>query len=733
METQRTFCRFCHAMCGIEVDLEAGRILGVRGDASNPISQGYTCVKGRALAEQHEHPERLRSAFRRGPEGEFEDIGSEQALDEIAAKLQAIIERDGPRAVALYSGTHGLFSSAAPLLISWIRSIGSPNYFTPNTIDQPSQSIAWARHGSWDAGVNRFEDADVLMFLGNNPGVSAFSRPGGPPYANGFKHLRDAKKRGLKIIAVDPRRTQLARIADLHLAVRPGEDPTLLAGMVRVILDEELYDREFVAAHVEGVEELRAAVADYTPDYVEARTGIAAEKVERAARMYAGGTRGAALSCTGTNMAPRPDVTQHLVCALISLCGRFNREGDRVNNPGVLHPARAPRAEVIPPRDLWGSGPQSRFRGLGHFMGEMPINVFADEILTPGEGQIKALICVGGNPAVAFPDQRKVVRALESLELCVTADVKLTATARLSDYVLGCRLSLEKPGFTINPEAQWDVPFAQYSPTLIEPDFDVIEEWELVWGLAHRMRTPLKLGRLGELDLDRKPTPEAYLDFIYGQRSRVPLEEVRARPGGAIFEPEEPTRVQPARPEHADARMNVAPAAVISQLREIRAESPAHGASYDGDPRFTHRLISRRMMEVYNSTGDHLPALRRKYPYNPAFMNPVCMEKLGIEAGDVVRIESDHDFIYGVAERSDEIEPGVISMAHARGDVPGHDGDVRRIGSTTNRLVTTERNFEPISGIPRQSAIPVCVRPLEAVELAALAPPEALQGAGAGA
>jgi len=718
IETRTTFCRFCHAMCGIHVDIEDNRPVAVRGDRANLISKGYTCIKGRNLADQHNHPERLRGAVKRGPDGSFREIDSERALSEVALKLQELIDRDGPRSVALYSGTHGLFSAAAPLLISWIRAIGSPNYFTPNTIDQPSQATAWARHGSWDAGVNRFEDSDVILFIGNNPGVSAFSRDGGPPYANGFKHLHDAKRRGMKIIAIDPRRTELAKSADLHLVVKPGEDPTLLAGMVRIILEENLYDQDFVADHVDGVPMLREAVAGYTLDYVEARTGVPAVQIERAARMFAGGRRGVALSCTGSNMAPRPDVTQHFVVALISLCGRFNRAGDKVHNPGVLHAPRPRRAEVIPPKDLWGKGERSRFRGLGLFMGEMPINVFADEILTPGAEQIKALICVGGNPAVAFPDQRKVVRALDALELCVTLDVKLTETAKLSDYVFGCKLSLEKPGVTFNPETQFDLPFAQYSPTLIEPEFDVIEEWEFVWGLAHRMRTPLDLGPLGSLDIDRKPSSEEFLEFMHSN-ARVPLDEVRRYESGAVFEPDEPQYVEPARPERAGLRMNVAPEAVISQIREIRGEPFSHFGNYGADESFSHRLISRRMMEVYNSTGDHLPGLRRKHAYNPAFMNPACMQKIGVESGDLVRIDSDHDFIYGVVKETSDIAPGVISMAHARG-APGADAEVRHIGSTTNRLVSTERDFEPISGIPRQSAIPVNVRPLTPQELAGI-------------
>jgi len=724
IETHKSFCRFCHAICGIEVDVEDNRAIAVRGDKQHVVSQGYLCVKGRALIDQHEHPDRLRGARRRLTDGTFRDLPSEHAMDEVAAGFERIIARHGANAVAAYSGTHGLFSTAKMAIVAWLNAIGSHWYFTPNTIDQPSQYTAWARHGSWGAGVNRFSDADVLLFVGNNPGVSAFSRDGGPPYANGFVHLRDARRRGLRIIAVDPRRTELARIADLHLQVRPGEDPTLLAGMVRVILDEELYDRDFVAAHVSGLDELRAAVSEFSPAYVEARTGVPAAQVAAAARMFAGtsGTRGAAMGCTGINMAPRPDVTQHLIVAFNSLCGRFERTGDPVPNPGVLQPARPRRAEVEPPRELWGKGPRSRFRGLGQFMTEMPINVFADEILTPGEGQIRALLCVGGNPAVAFPDQRRVIAALESLELSATADVKLTETARLSHYVFGCKLSLEKPGTSRTAELQLDVPFAQYTPALIRPDFDVIEEWELVWGLAHRMRTPLRLENGRDVDIDHKPTSEEWLDIVC-TGSRIPLDEVRRYPGGHVFPVAQPQRVEPARPERAEARMNLAPQAVVEQLREIRREPfDATSGGYQGDRRFSHRLISRRMLEVYNSTGDHLPSLRRRFPYNPAFMNPRDMQAIGIRSGDVVRIDSDHDFIYGVAEETSDVLPGVVSMAHARGGAPDLDARVRAIGSTTNRLVSVERDFEPVSGIPRQSAIPINVRPLTVAELAAIAP-----------
>jgi anaerobic selenocysteine-containing dehydrogenase len=188
-----------------------------------------------------------------------------------------------------------------------------------------------------------------------------------------------------------------------------------------------------------------------------------------------------------------------------------------------------------------------------------------------------------------------------------------------------------------------------------------------------------------------------------------------------VFRPETEHRVQPARPERAGARFDVAPPDVLRQLAEIRAERFSSAGSYGGDASFAYRLISRRMLEVYNSTGDHLDGLRKRWPYNPAFMNPANLTALGVKAGDVVRIDSDHDWILGVVQPAEDVPAGVISMAHARGDAPGRDADVQLIGSTTNRLVPVTRDFEPLSGMPRQSAIPVNVRALRPEELSALA------------
>jgi anaerobic selenocysteine-containing dehydrogenase len=269
VETKKSFCRMCHAFCAVEVDVEDNKAIAVRGDADNPVFGGYTCIKGRNMPEQHNHPDRLRAALKRMPDGSFQPISSEQAMDEVAAKLREIIDRDGPRAVATYNGTYAyLYAGLLTTAKAWHKGIGSPSMYNSASIDQPGKAIAMMRHGIWGGGDQSFDSADVYMMVGCNPVVSMFAGIRFPAY-NPWKRLRDAQEKGMKLIVIDPRKSDVAKRADLHLQVKPGEDPTLLAGIIHVILEEGLYDGDFVSAYVAGVEELRDTVKDFTPEYVE--------------------------------------------------------------------------------------------------------------------------------------------------------------------------------------------------------------------------------------------------------------------------------------------------------------------------------------------------------------------------------------------------------------------------------------------------------------------------------
>lgn len=702
LETRKSYCRVCHNYCALEVDLEDGRPVAVRGDASDPVYGGYTCIKGRQLPELHRHPARVLRPLRRNADGGFDEVTSADAVGEIAERIGAIVAEHGPRAVASYCGTHAFQNSTALAVAkAWHAGIRSESFYSSVTIDQPAKFIAMSRTGVWSAGMHGFEGADVVMVIGNNPIVSQYAPLGSIPPWSPVKSLASAQRRGMKLICIDPRRTDVARRADLHLVVRPGEDPTLLAGMLRVILEEGLHDAGFCAEWTEGLAALRASVADYDLDYTAARTRVPREQIVQAARLFAAGPRGIASAGTGPDMAPHPNLTEHLVSALNFVCGRVRREGEPVTNPGILNRPTPAKAQPLPPWPGFGVGPRSRVRGLGQVLGEMPTAALADEILEPGEGRVRALLCIGGNPVIAWPNQQKVMRALAALDLLVCIDVRLSATSKLADFVLAPKLTLERADVPILSDTWYEKPYTHYARAVAEPpaEADLIEEWELYWELAARHGTPLTLGR-ETLSQDRKPSKEEVIGAMIA-RSRIPWEQIQEHEGGHVYA-EVSQLVAPA-DAGCEARIQLAPEGICEELAEVRGESLVE--------RFSHRLVSRRLRHVYNSSGQDVEALRQKGTTNPAYMNPSDLDELGIRDGDVVEIESDHAAILGVAEAAEDVPVGVVSMAHAWGDPAVDPKEVRQIGSSTNRLISDERGYDPITGMARQSAIPVNIRP----------------------
>ena len=488
IETKKSFCRFCHAFCGIEVDVEDNRVLAVRGDPDNAVSKGYTCMKGRAEVERLYHPERLLSSKKRVNGGRV-DIPTEQALDEIAGKLQAIVAEHGPRSVATFlgCGAHRTSASGPWFVRKWFEALGSPSLYTTFTIDCPSTLVAADRLFGAPVPVTLFDiaNADVAMFVGTNPVVSHVMTM---PQSNPFKRLKDAQKRGMKLIVIDPRRCEVARRADIHLQVKPGEDATLLAGMIKIIIEQNLYDREYVESFVSGMQELHGAVKDFDLEYVSRRTQVPTDRIEQAAQMLATAKSGAAQEGSGVHMGRHQNLTNQLVMILNALCGRYDRRGGMARNEGPL--AQRIPENMGPVNKPLYSGEIARVRGikgttggLGYYR-EMPSNTLTDEILTPGEGKIRALIVVGGNPALVFPDEEGTVRAMKELDLLVVNELFLSATAQFADYVLAVKHPFERAD--VPRLMDWGYPFAfgQYTPPLVEAPAGTMEDWEVFCGLA---------------------------------------------------------------------------------------------------------------------------------------------------------------------------------------------------------------------------------------------------------
>ncbi len=708
-ETKKSFCRFCHVFCGVEVDVEDGRVLEVRGDRDNPVTRGYTCPKGRAEVERIHHPDRLLATQKRVG-GTFREIGNERALDEIADKLREIIARHGPDAVAVYTGCGGHRSSAAgPWFVRrWLDALGSSRMYTSFTIDSPSLAVAGQRFfgGPLPAALLDVERAGVVMFVGTNPIAShQLNMPQSAP----AHRIRDAQRRGMKLIVIDPRRSDAARRADIHLQVKPGEDATLLAALVKVILDRGLQDHDYVAKYVSGVEALHEAVRDFDLAYASARTGVPADLIEQAALMFATAETGGAQSGTGLHMAPHHNLTTQLVMTLNGLCGRIDR-------PGGLNRCEGPLGrrfdDSMGPITRPGEAPKSRIRNISALAGlfgaywELPTSTLADEILTPGKGQIRALIVNGGNPALVLAEERSALAALESLELLVVNDLFMSATAQYAHYVMAMKHPFERADVTKLMDGTYPFAYGQYTPPLVDPPAGVLEEFEVFWGLAGRLGLPL---RVGPLTAERVPTADALLD-AQNARARIPMSELRRHPSGWAGEERNTTAggVVPNMLAHPDHKMAAGHPEVLRELREVRAEPIVAGAGYRDGERFAFRLITYRMKEVYCTQGQNLPSLARKRPYNPVLMNPEAMRALGLRTGDLVLVDSGYGRVEAIAEASEEVEPTTIALAFGWGN-PLDPRGVREKGANVQRLIPDDELYDSTTGLARQSALAVNV------------------------
>lgn len=715
---QPVICRACHASCGLLVDMVDGKPTKIHGDKDNAAYEGYSCVKGRQLGSYHALPSRLLHSRKKTANGHA-PIASADATMEIAAKVKALIAEHGPRSVAFYIGTHGYNNFATSgFAYAFLDAIGSPMMFTSVTIDQPGKGIAACLHGPWLAGVPAIGDFDVTMLVGTNPIVSMNGGLG----ANPARQLHAAKKRGMKLIVLDPRRTDCAEQADIHLAVRPGEDPAVMAGIARILIAENLIDTAFVDAEADGLAALRRAVAPFTPDVVAERAQIDANDLVRAARMFGAAKRGAVSAGTGVNMSGRGNLTEYFVKVLTTLRGFWARPGDRVANPGVLINRFPPIAGSPGPLPAFGFGEKMRVRGLTECASGLPTAAAAEEILMPGEGQVKALFVLGGNPMVAWPDQIKTFEAMKALELLVTFDPHMSATSKLAHYVIAPKLPLEVASATMlnemlgnfGPGWGYHLPYAQYSdPLLAPPDgSDLVEEWEVLFGIAKQLGVTLKIKDFSildpkeakaqgtVLDMAQKPSTDAVWAML-AKSSPVPFAEVKAKArAGHVFD--RPALFVEPKPAGWTTKLDIGNPTMMQELVDMAA-SPAPRI----DNVFPYRVVSRRLHDVLNSSWHEDPILRKRVRYNPAFMNPQDMAKEGIANGDVIELESVRANLRAVVEAEDGVKRGCISMSHCWGGNPDEADDPLRIGSNTGRLTPVDSDFDPYSGIPIMSGIPV--------------------------
>lgn len=708
----KSFCRNCSALCSMELTLEDGRITGVMADGSVSPYGAYLCAKGRASVDFHQGAEnRLVQSLRRDAKGDLAPLPATQALDEIAAKLKGLINEHGPRSVAFFHGTGAYRSVLGGLLErAFAAAIGSPNFFSTMTIDQSAKWVTAGRMGVMACGKPSTRDIDLAVIVGNNPVVSHQTYPftAGDSGAPG-RSYEELRSRGARIVVVDPRRTETARYADLLIQPLPGHDAALFASVAHILLRDGSYNRAFCERFAGQLDELREAVAPFTPERAARQADVPAEQIEQLAQWLAEAKRPFVGSGTGPSMSAHSNLNDHMIEVVNALVGGYRRAGDLVRNPGTLKPRRLFET-VVPPSRSWERGVKCRSADIGHLFGEFPTALLPREIQEPGPDRIRALIIFGGNPVMALGDPERAVPAFQDLDLLVSLDARLNETAQLSHYVIATSQHFERhdvsiPGDNLYPEA-----FAQYAPPVLQRPAGVIDDWEFFWGIASRMGIPLTLkywsygldyaampGGLA-LDLQQAPQPEEMIRYLCSHGD-VSFEQLLEHPAG--IRPQRP-------PQHVQAvddngvRLQLCPPDVAAELAALAAEQE--------DGRFRYRLSCRRVLEALNSAYRDSDRALRRYPVNWAYMNPQDMQQNGIAEGAKIEIESEAGRILGIARADAGLRRGVLSMTHLYGSLaPSRDPQGQR-GSHTGRLTSLQQYLEPINFMPRFSGIPVNLR-----------------------
>lgn len=721
MRLEKTTCRSCHNNCPVNVTIDGGTVVKVTGNPDAPLYEGFICPKGTALAAYHNDIDRLEHHLKRLPDGRYVPISSEQLADEISIQLKAIIERHGPDAVASFMGGASVEHPAMqPMIASFLQAIGSSSFYSTGTLDQPGLMIADALHGRWAGGHPHQDQLEALVLVGTNPVISKQSLG-----QNAGMILKNLVKNGMKLIVIDPRRTETARRAHIFLQCIPGEDPTIIAGLLHLIVARGGVDRSFVDRNAEGFDELADVLGTFTPAYVAKRAGISEADLIEAADVLIKARTGAVWTGVGPSMATRGSLTSYLCRCVQTLRGFWPSAGDKVARARVLLPKEFPKAQPSPPTPAWGFGRTLRTRGLQMTAAGMPTGALVEEILTPGEGQVRAVFMHAG-AILSWPQTELTRRALESLDLLVVFDIErnLSPTARSAHYVIATTLQFETSVTTqfwdivshFHSGYGWAEPYAAYHPAIMPPPAgsDVLEPWQIYYRVAQKLGMPLHCGNpIGSpeswtaLDMENEPSTDDLYAFMC-KDSAVPLSEVRKFPDGKVFSGMN-TVVGPADPD-CTARLQLADPTMVSQLRAVADEKDFAAAA--GDHELPYLFIPRRILNAFN--GTYRPKGLLKKTYNPAYLHSSDLAQLGLVPGDKVEIRSRHGAIVGFVDIDDDLRPGVLSMCHAFGRHPAdRDYDPRRDGSNVNQLLHWHDDYDPYHGMPRMGAVPVAVRRIE--------------------
>jgi anaerobic selenocysteine-containing dehydrogenase len=720
MATVYRICPLCEATCGLAIEVEAGEVRGIRGDSQDPFSRGYLCPKAYGLKALQEDPERLRVPLvRRG--GELVPASWEEALATAIERLADVRRRHGSDAVAVYLGNPNVHNLDGLLYgRALIKALGTHQVYSASTVDQmPAQVVAAILFGgSLQIPIPDIDRTDRLLILGGNPAVSNGSLMTAPDLPARLAAIRD---RGGKVVVIDPRRTETAARADEHHFIRPGADAFLLLAMVQVLFDEGLVRPGAAGPHLRGLDQVRAIVGGFPPERVAARTGLLPDTIRRLAREQAAAASAACYGRVGTTCQEFGTLATWGVALVNVLTGNLDRPGGVMFTTPAVQPGRL-RAR--------NEGTFGRFRsralGLPETFGELPVTTLADEILTPGEGRVRAVVTIAGNPLVSVPDAGRLGQAFEDLELRVAVDFYVNETTRLADVILPPPSPLERPAYDVALYQLAIRNVARWSPPALAPPAGQPPEWEILLTLAKGLlglaAAPLTAAddevarQVAERELPAESRaqalaavahrrgPERLVDlFLRAGPHALTLDQLAAAEHGLDLGP-----LQPGLPgllRTPDRIIDLAAAPIVADLPRLQA-------ALDRPPPELV-LINRRHLRSNNSWMHNLTPLIKGPQRCTLLVHPADAARLGLADGAQARVTSRVGEVLAPVQISEDVMSGVVSLPHGFGhDRPGARLSVARAHAGANvNLLSDAATRDAPSGNAVLNAVPVTVAP----------------------
>jgi len=730
METKASFCRICEALCGLEVDVDHGRVVDVRPDAKHVATRGFGCLKGLKQHKMYASPDRLRHPERRVGD-RWQRASWPDALSAIGAKVSAIRERHGADAIAMYVGTAAGFSVLHPIFAQgFMTGVGSRSMYSSATQDCANK-FAVSREVYGFPFTLPFPDVTrthCLIVVGANPVVSKWSFLQVP---NPTQHLREIAARGGKVWVVDPRRTETAKATGEHVFIRPNTDVFFFLSFLHAVIEmdksgERRLDRARIDLHTTGFDRVAQLAADWSPEHTEAVTRIPAATLRAMVRDYVMAD-GAALYCsTGVNMGTNGSLCYWLQEVINAITGNLDRHGGTLVGQGVIDfPAFGKKTGTLL------SDHRSRIGGFRAVNDGFPGGVLADEILTPGPRQVKALFVTGGNPLITMPNSRRLREAFEKLELLVTVDIYKNETGSLAHYVLPATAPFERPDLPfifplmLGLQAK---PYLQATEALIEPDGEQRDEATIYLDLCRASGVNLFGSRIAQLALDAlrgvtsrmtsKSRPgqlpqELLLSLLLRATKQGSFKELLAHRHGKLRADHATGSFLGQRVLTDDKKVHLAPDTLLTQARERLDKDFA----LELLERKRLKLITKRAITTHNSWTHNLPEfVKGDHSTNYLYVHPEDAAKVGLCDGDIADVSTDVGTVRVPVRFLKDLMPGTVALPHGWGHqhAAGLSVASKTGGVNVNLLAADGADrIERVSGMAHLTGFTVDVKPAE--------------------